>query len=154
MNEIRVNSGIVVKVNDNGDTITINAEDQCFIEKFYGLYDRLNNLAAEMQSSEVQKKGEREQLQYMIEKTREIMQDIDALFGENACKKVFGDIVPNPSLLVDFFEQLNPIAKQYVNERQKKLNEKYNNNRKGARSRSKNRNKYRTREEIIQDSKR
>lgn len=154
MNEIRVNSGIVVKVNDNGDTITINAEDQCFIEKFYGLYDRLNNLSVEMQGSEVQKKGEREQLQYMIEKTREIMQDIDSLFGENACKKVFGDIVPNPSLLVDFFEQLNPIAKQYVNERQKKLDEKYNNDRKGARSKPKNRNKYRSRKEIIQDSKR
>lgn len=146
-NKIRVNSGIVVEVNDNGDTITVNAEDQGFIEKFYALIDRLNKLSEELKTSEVASQSDREQLQFAIEKTKEIMADIDTLFGENACKKVFGDIVPNPYLIADFFDQLEPIAEQYMDERQKVIAKKYSNKRKGAKS-----NKYRTKEELIQDA--
>lgn len=146
-NKIRVNSGIVVEVNDNGDTITVNAEDYGFIDKFFSLNENLEKITKEMNALEVKEKGEREQLHCLMDKTKEIMADIDALFGENTCKKVFGDIIPNPYLIADFFEQLTPIAKQYMDVRQKKIAEKYSNNRKGARSK-----KYRTKEEIIQDA--
>ena len=131
MNKIRVNSGIVVEVNDNGDTITVNAEDQYFIEKFLGLNEKLDGIA-KMDTKELEKKSEREQIGVMIETTKEIMAEIDGLFGENACKKVFGDIVPSPYLIADFFEQLTPIAEQYMDERQKKIASKYNRNRKGG----------------------
>lgn len=131
MNKIRVNSGIVVEVNDNGDTITVNAEDQYFIEKFLGLHEKLHNIA-KMDTKELEEKNEHEQIGIMIETTKEIMAGIDGLFGENACKKVFGDIVPSPYLIADFFEQLTPIAEQYMDERQKKIASKYNRNRKGG----------------------
>lgn len=146
-NKIRVNSGIVVEVNDNGDTITVNAEDQGFIDKFFGLNENLEKITAEIQTEELKKKSEREQLHYMIDKTKEIMEGIDQLFGEDACRKVFGEIIPNPYLIADFFEQLTPIAEQYMNERQKIISAKYSNKRKGSRS-----NKYRTKEEIIWDA--
>lgn len=144
MNQIRVNSGIVVEVNDNGDTITVNAEDQNFIDKFFDLRERLNTLAGKMSGSDVQNQGEREQLRTLIDGTKEIMADIDLLFGENACRKVFGDIIPNPYLIADFFEQLTPIARQYMDERQKKIDAKYNRNRKGSK-------KQRSKDEIIKD---
>lgn len=147
INEIRVNNSIVINVNDNGDTITVNVEDQLFIEKFYVLCDRLDGLKKELDTSEVKSKSEREKLQFMIEKTRGIMADIDSLFGEDACKKVFGDIVPNVYLIAEFFDQLTPMVEQYVGERKKRINAKYSNKRKGARS-----NKYRTKEKIIQDA--
>lgn len=144
MNQIRVNSGIVVEVNDNGETITVNAEDQNFIDKFFDLRERLDTLAGKMGSSDVQNQGEREQLRTLIDGTKEIMADIDQLFGENACRKVFGDIIPNPYLIADFFEQLTPIARQYMDERQKKIDAKYNRNRKGSK-------KQRSKDEIIKD---
>lgn len=144
MNQIRVNSGIVVEVNDNGETITVNAEDQNFIDKFFDLRERLDTLAGKMGSSDVQNQGEREQLRTLIDGTKEIMADIDLLFGENACRKVFGDIIPNPYLIADFFEQLTPIARQYMDERQKKIDAKYNRNRKGSK-------KQRSKDEIIKD---
>ena len=60
------------------------------------------------------------------------MSDIDNMFGENACKKVFGDIIPNPYLIADFLDQLTPIAEQYMDARQKKISERYSRNRKGG----------------------
>lgn len=145
VNEIRVNSGITIKVNDNGDTITVNADNQCFVENFYGLYERLENLEKETKSDAVKNQGDRERLQFMIGKTKEIMADMDSLFGENACRKIFGDIVPNTFLLVDFFDQLSPVVEKYADERRRKIDAKYNKRRKGSRKR------YRTKEEIIRD---
>lgn len=133
MNEINVRSDIVVSVNKNGDTITVNVEDQGFIERFYGLIDRLNAIEETMKSEEVKKLGQREQLQRMIAETKCIMADIDVLFGEGCCRKAFGDIVPSPYLIADFFDQLTPIAEQYMNERQKRIESKYSRGRKGGR---------------------
>lgn len=131
-NKIRVNSGIVVEVNDNGDTITVNAEDQGFIDKFFGLIDKLETLQKKAKVPELKEKSEREQLHFSMDNTKEIMAEIDGLFGEDACKKVFGDIIPNPYLIADFFDQLTPIAKQYMDARQKKIAEKYSRRRKGS----------------------
>ena len=145
MNEIRVKSGIVVNVNDDGDTITINVEDQSFIDKLFGFYDRIDSVANEIDTPEMKEKNEREQLEIVIEKTREIMRDIDGMFGADSCKKVFGDIIPSPYLIADFLDQLVPSANQYMDERQKKIAEKYSSKRKGSR-------KYRSKEEIIRDA--
>lgn len=147
MNSIRVNSGIVIEVNDKGDTITLNAEDQNFIDRFMELNEKLEVSVKRMRNPELQGKNDREQLHVLMDNTKEIMDGIDELFGENACKKIFGDIIPNPYLIADLFEQLTPIAKQYMGERKKKIAEKYSGNRKGSRSRHKNRSK----EDIIRD---
>lgn len=133
MNKIRINSGIVIEVNDNGDTITINAEDQGFMDKFFELDEMLENLAKKFKTVDMKGKGEREQLKVLTDTTKEIMEGIDNLFGENTCKKVFGDIIPNPYLIAEFFEQLIPIVKQYVDIRKKKISEKYGRRRKGSR---------------------
>lgn len=142
---IRVSRGIQIEVNDNGETITMNVDDQTFIDKFYGLIDTLESVEKEMQSQVVKNLGDREQLQLMIERTRPIMDEVDALFGDDSCKKIFGNIVPSPYLMADFFEQLEPIAKKHMDGRQKQIAKKYNRNRKGG-------NKYRTKEEIILDA--
>ncbi len=51
--------------------------------------------------------------------------------GEGTCRKVFGDIVPSVDLYVDFINQLAPYFEKYGKERQKKLMQKYNPNRRG-----------------------
>lgn len=60
------------------------------------------------------RKPEIEQLRIMIGKTNEIMSDIDRVFGERTCKKVFGEITPSPILITDFFDQIIPIAQRYA----------------------------------------
>jgi len=147
MENIRVRKGIPIEVNDDGETIVMNAESQGFIEKFYGLIEKIDNVSKDMQSEEVQQLGEREQIQKMIAKTKTLMQEIDDMFGPESCRKIFGNIVPSPYLIAEFFEQLEPIAQRYVDERQKEIAKKYSSKRKGART-----SKYRTKEQIIQDA--
>lgn len=146
MEKIRVSRGVTIEVNDNGDTITMNADDQQFVEKFYGLIDKSDAIAKELGKKEMQQLSDHEQLKVVIVKIKELMKDIDVLFGTDSCKKIFGEIVPHPYLIADFFEQLKPIVKKHVDARQRKIAEKYNNKRKGSR------NKYRNREELIQDA--
>ena len=147
MEKIRVSRGVTIEVNDNGDTITMNADDQQFVEKFYGLIEKSNDISKELKREDVQKLSDHEQLKVVIVKIKELMKDIDVLFGTDSCKKIFGEIVPHPYLIADFFEQLKPIVKKHVDARQRKIAEKYNNKRKGSGT-----SKYRTKEEIIQDA--
>lgn len=147
MPSIRVNGGVVIDVNDAGDTITMNIGDQLFVEKYYGLMDKIHEVADEMAGDEIKNKDEHGRLLVLIDRTKEIMAEIDKLFGPDSCKKIFGDIVPNPYLISDFLEQIEPIAVQYFDDRQKSIAKKYNGKRKGART-----SKYRTKEEIIQDA--
>ena len=146
MEKIRVSRGVTIEVNDNGDTITMNADDQQFVEKFYGLIEKSNDISKELKREDVQKLSDHEQLKVVIVKIKELMRDIDVLFGTDSCKKIFGEIVPHPYLIADFFEQLKPIVKKHVDARQKKIAEKYSNKRKGSR------NKHRSKEELIQNA--
>lgn len=125
MEQIRVNTGITVEVNEAGDTIRINVEDQNFIDKFYGMVDRLEKVSKEMKEPGISEMSEHEQLRLMIGHVRKLMEEIDGLFGEGSCKKIFGDIVPSAYLLADFFEQMTPIVERYIGERQKYINGKY-----------------------------
>lgn len=134
MENIRVNKGIVIEVNDAVDTITINTEDQSLVDKFYGMMERLQEIKEEMEAPEMEKKGEREILKIMIERTKEIMKEIDNIFGEDSCKKIFGDIVPSAYLIVEFFDQMTPIVEKHMKERRKEIENRYSRRRKGARS--------------------
>ena len=57
MNEIRIKSGIEITVNEKGETICINAEDQTFLDKFYGLLDKFSEAEAHMKSEKVRAAG-------------------------------------------------------------------------------------------------
>lgn len=146
--EIKVSRGIPITVNDAGETITMHPENQNFIERFYGLVDKLENISAELRSEEVSNAGDHEQLIIVIDRTKSIMAEIDAMFGHDSCRKIFGEgVIPSPYLIADFFEQLQPIAEKYANVRQQEIKKKYNNSYKGART-----SKYRTKEELIQEA--
>lgn len=134
MEKIRVTTGIEVEVNNHGDTITINAEDQNFSEQFYTLLDSMNKVQEYVNTDGFKRLDERKQLGEMISKTKGIMQEIDNLFGVDTCKKVFGNIVPSPYVLALFFDQLVPLVNRYANERQQKIAQMYSRNRKGGRS--------------------
>ena len=127
-------AGTEVQVNDQGDTIICNFGSQEFYAGFTDLVEHLEKIQHYVSGGEFKEKTEREQLQIMIDKTHGIMHDIDEVFGAEACKKVFGDITPNPFMIADFFDQIGPIAEKYANGRTKELYEKYNRSRKGNNS--------------------
>ena len=114
-NIIRISRGIEINVNEAGDTICIPVDDMNFIDNY-------NKEIKEKEGTLAPK----EELRFIIEKTREVMDGINNLFmDEQCCKKVFGNIVPSPYLLADFFEQLCPYIEKYADERQKKIMDKY-----------------------------
>lgn len=125
MNSIRVTSGIEINVNDAGDTICIPVEDMNFIDKYNRLIETFERINTEIQENEGTLTA-REELKFIISKTKEIMDEINALFmDEQCCKKVFGDIIPSPYVVADFFEQLYPYVEKYTDERHKKIMAKY-----------------------------
>lgn len=132
MEEIKLCSGIEVKVNDKGETIIMNVEDQQFTENFYQLLDKMEQANAHMNSDRVKAMSEHDQLKESIQETKKVMTEIDRIFGENACRKVFGNIVPNMYLIADFFHKIEPIANKYMNKRREEINARYNRDRKGG----------------------
>ena len=110
--KIRVNTGVKIEVNDNGDVIVARLDDNQFIGKFYDIVDTMEKVSNYMNSEEMKAKDGKAQLDAITEKTKEIMTEIDNLFGVNSCKKVFGDIIPSGYALADFFDQLIPIFEE------------------------------------------
>lgn len=127
--KINVTRGLTVEVNDAGETITIDVEDQLFIDRFYRLMDDLEQAARDVDSDTTRKLGDRERLNLMIERTKSIMTHMDELFGAGCCRKVFGDTVPSPYRLADFFDQIRPITEKFMSDRQKEIARKYTNRR-------------------------
>ena len=132
--KIRVKSGIPIEVNDDGDTITIPVEDMQFMDGFYGMIDKFTDASTRL--SNLQTDDTREELNAVIDECRMITQEIDMVFGVDCCKKVFGDIIPSPYVVMDFFDQIVPIIDRYANERQHRISQKYNRNRQGSKKKN------------------
>lgn len=131
--KISVSTGVKIEVNDEGDIIIARLNDNQFISKFYDIVDIMEKVSNHMNSEEMKAKDKREQLEAVNEMTKDIMTDIDRLFGQGSCCKVFGDIIPSGYALADFFDQLIPIFEEFADERQKSISAKYNRTRKGQR---------------------
>lgn len=140
MSGIRVNNGAKkIEVNDSGDYIVLNFSDHSFPERFFAMTDRVQALAEEAEPREKEileryGEGSVERLRALTaldgEVHRKISAEVDGLFGEGTCRKVFGDIVPGVELYDDFFTQLMPYFKQFGQERANRLS-KYDPARRG-----------------------
>lgn len=136
---IRVNSGIKkIEVNDNGDYITLSLSDNAFLERFFSLYENIQKMAEESAAAgkEINDKGMtdnsslREVFRLYDEAGEKMRSELDGLFGEGTCKKVFGDITPGLELYLDFFEQLTPYLQEFAQEKRQRLS-KYSPQRTG-----------------------
>lgn len=132
MEQIRVNRGIEIGVNDNGDSIFIDAENMEWVRKYDELIENTTAIADRLDAVDSKNMTDVEQLDVVIEAMREIMAEIDKMFGENTCKKVFGDIVPMPTAVVEFFDLLSPIIEKYATAKRERIEKKYSTNRRGS----------------------
>ena len=137
---IRVNTGAKkIEVNDSGDYIVLNFGDHSFPERFFAMTDRIQAMAeeSEPEEAEIRERYEAGSLELTRALTsldcrihERISAEVDGLFGEGTCRKVFGDIVPGIELYEDFFNQLMPYFQQFGEERAKRMS-KYSAERTG-----------------------
>lgn len=144
VDSIRVDTGVrKITVNDEGETISLNFADQSFPVRYFNMVDEFQSQQEIFQKEEddLIKECEENQLSEYERmrktaafnlKIHEFFKErVEALFGADACRKVFGDIVPSVDMYMDFISQLAPYFEKYGKERQKKLMQKYNPKRKG-----------------------
>lgn len=141
--ELQVDNGLRrIKVNAEGEYIEVSVNDSTFFDRFADLMAWISDKEKELeQYGEAHKADDlkdmeviRELVRKRTETYQECCRRLDVLFGEGCCRKVFGNIVPDDLLIMDFLEQLTPVIEELGRERNKKLSGKYSRGRKGANS--------------------
>ena len=115
MESIRVKPKmVVIEVNDDGEKINFPADENL-----------LEGLASLVEHIEETKKGAppisgdgaslRALSEYMKKTAADIADKIDELFGPDTCRKVFCGETPTLQMETDFFEQITPSVKKFLN---------------------------------------
>lgn len=111
-----------IKVNDAGEYISLNFDDQTLIPRLYGLIDYFGTVAQEHQreadalaNMPEENQGERNEkiaafAALQLESCEKLKAKVDEAFRDNVCQKVFGDIVPSVAAFADFFLQLGALV--------------------------------------------
>lgn len=134
MEQLKRNRGNIVRieVNDEGEFITINLADAEFPNRFYELYQNVQNRLKDIEEKKPADSNTTEQLEYVRNLNKGNADDIDKLFGEDTCRKVFG-VVPDIYAVIDFFEEIIPILENAIKKRNNSIKSKYNPKRRGKR---------------------
>lgn len=153
--KINIEDGIrTIEVNDRGEYISLSINDSTLMDKLLTMMDffkktshELDTYAAGLEEREdyLIKEGTTENDPDMnmdlmheiarkrVELCKRTCDQIDALFGEGSCRKIFGDIIPNENAITSFIEQLMPCIEKIINERGDRINKRYDRRRKGFR---------------------
>lgn len=142
----------LVRVNEQGDTAAIPTKDVSFIQRFVKFMNWLETAMSENQKREIpEQEGNpnfmqelETYLQARTETCAKACEMIDSLFGEGVSQNAFGVATPDEVCIVEFVEQITPYINKAFEERGKKIDLKYNRNRKGGRT-------QRSKEELIAD---
>lgn len=133
MSGIRVSTGVKrIEVNDDGDYITLSLNDNAFLDRFFSLYENMQKLADESTAKEKEiraKYQDTADTDQLLRETFDLYKgagvsmkaEVDNLFGEGTCRKVFGDITPSFELYLDFFEQLTPYLQDFAKEKAQRM---------------------------------
>ena len=147
MEEIKLSSGIkkIAIKDEDGDLITVITVDTANADtakKFAGVIDKLNNISenCEKEASEWRKNHKDdinvdaalELNSIRVKYLKQITESIDGLFGEDAMKQIYGDIVPDELAIVEFVEQVIPVMNKLFNKRFEQVQNRYNVKRRGA----------------------
>lgn len=157
MEEIKLSSGVkkIAIKDEDGDLITVITVDTANADtakKFAGIIDKLNNIsqncekeAAEWRNNhkdnmnvddinvdDINVDAALEVNSIRVKYLKQITESIDGLFGEDAMKQIYGDIVPDELAIVEFVEQVIPVMNKLFNKRFEQVQNRYNVRRRGA----------------------
>lgn len=116
--EIKVNRwNKVIKINEEGDTITINVGDSTLVSRFLKLLHDIQNVSKEI--SEQAKINPEDSdallnsLELIEEKQNDIISKIDEFFGKDTCYKIFKTNTPHICDIIDFMFQMYDIIEKF-----------------------------------------
>lgn len=165
--KISLDTGVrKIEVNDKGEYISFSINDTGFTDKYAEMLkwfdEKQKSIAAystefERKYKYVSRKNEDgsvdvntdavlELANMQHDTSAQICKMIDELFGEDSCRKVFGNITPDMEVIANFFEQISPLVQKAKQERMNRFERRYDSNRKGARSRHKRNREDRVKE--------
>lgn len=157
---------VKIYVNEYDDFIFLDKSDTTFTRKFAELIEWMENKQKELESKgkELDKKYtgkpiiskdddenvevDTEQILLLtgmrVDLFKECAERIDSIFGEGTIRKYFRlsyehlpDYIPDDTTISDFLEEITPVLEEIYKEKMKKMDSKYNRNRKGKHSKSK-----------------
>lgn len=126
MDSIRVSSRIKkIEVNDDGEYIKLNFGDKSFPMRYFQMVENVKsfNAKAADEAKELDAKfsddvgSDAYKLavqQFECKLYENVKHEIDALFGRDACRKVFGDILPDMDCYMEFLEKMKPFFEEYA----------------------------------------
>lgn len=128
-NTISVSKAITkVILNENGDFIELNMDDQTLPVKLADLAkvfeDAARDFEAKREGFGDGTGGAIAAAKLNLEMCESLQKEIDAVLGEGVCSKVFGPITPGISAYVEFFSQLQNIMNSAWDERRKRIDER------------------------------
>ena len=147
MEEIKLSSGIkkIAIKDEDGDLITVITVDTANADtakKFAGVIDKLNNISQNCEKESAEWRNNHkddmnvdaalELNSIRVKYLKQITESIDGLFGEDAMKQIYGDIVPDELAIVEFVEQVIPVMNKLFNKRFEQVQNRYNVRRRGA----------------------
>ena len=157
MENLNFNKGILrIKVNEYGDVLLLDSSDLSIFNRFHALYKRLNELAdnANRDVEEVVEKYKDEEelsvdmvhdyVSLTIRYSENVMKELNAIFGSDFTAKVFrenyelnADFVPDELVLTELVEALIPVMEKAYGERVQRNKSKYNANKRGKHTKTK-----------------
>ena len=152
MEEIKLSSGIkkIAIKDEDGDLITVITVDTANADtakKFAGVIDKLKNISQNCEKEAAEwRKNHKDDMNVddinvdvaleinsiRVKYLKQITESIDGLFGEDAMKQIYGDIVPDELAIVEFVEQVIPVMNKLFNKRFEQVQNRYNVRRRGA----------------------
>lgn len=152
MEEIKLSSGVkkIAIKDEDGDLITVITVDTANADtakKFAGVIDKLNSISENCEKEAAEwRKNHKDDINVddinvdatlelnsiRVKYLKQITESINGLFGEDAMKQIYGDIVPDELAIVEFVEQVIPVMNKLFNKRFEQVQNRYNVKRRGA----------------------
>ena len=134
MDKITISSGVKkIQVNDSRECITFDTRDQGFLAEMVALTKYFEAKRPEYQAklAEIEampSSTQEEQIaraaaacDFNMKVCEHLKQQVDNIFHDEVCRKVFGNITPTVDVFAEFFLQLAPIVRIAQMERQEKV---------------------------------
>ena len=130
MSKITLQSGVKrIQVNENGDCITFDTRDQGFLAEMVALTKYFEAKRPEYREIEAMPSSTQEEqiaraaaaCDFNMKVCEHLKQQVDNIFHDEVCRKVFGNITPTVDAFAEFFLQLAPIVRTAQAERQEKV---------------------------------
>lgn len=150
MDSLRIDNGLKkIEVNDAGEYIEFSVVDSGFFRTFFDLLQWFDEQKNRKEIKEIDEQGDKvvsedgTEINYDVANNvldirdkinKEACEKIDNIFGDEASRKIFGNVIPDMYMIADFFEKISPFIEKYAKERDQSINKKYSKSRKGAKS--------------------